>query len=620
MSGKRPLPQHTSALARWMRPALSLILLVCALWSVPHRADAQAGDITVNVESLETSDLPTFRVRVSVRDQNGVPIQDLAPEHFEIVEDGAATSVPTTVEAETNPRAQVSLALVIDLYRTLRGEPIEAAQDATRDLLTDLLDEPTDPDRAAFVGVRQGVSTDPVEIDEAYEVPFTNDRNQLLNVINFLHERIQTTGPGTPLYDAVIKGIRMAEASEPVAHRAVIVMTDGEDRGSVNTDSDTIQRASSARTPVFTVGLSNSALDEAYLRRLAENSGGAYQTAETPDDFTSLFSNVLSTLRTQYVLTYESGLPEDGQAHSILVRVRTPTQLEGFQEYRVTMPQGTGTEDQGETASTPAAPTAEPAAETEPVPEQEEEEGGVAGVMDWIQDNLLLAGLAVGAVALLFIALVIVVLIVMRRRRAEAEQAFSPLEPPSYPGSDDFGFDVAPLGGSVDSVDAAFTFGESEPQAGATVMDDELGYGRPPAAAYGAPPASPPAFPQQAGQPALQASSEDRTRILRHSPKMSTVGLLIDRENPEIRLDVAKPVVTVGRSQESDLRIDHNTISRQHAVMKMEEGQFRLYDMGSTNGTFVNDQRLREPAVLEDGAMVRFGEKSFVFKAISLEA
>ncbi len=619
MFRKRPFPHHTSALATWMRPAVSLVLLVCALWCAPPRADAQTGDITVNVEDLETSDLPTLQVRVSVRDQNGVPIQDLTPEHFEIVEDGAATSVPTTVEAETNPRAQVSLALVIDLYRTLRGEPIEAAQEATRNLLTELLDEPNDPDRAAFIGVRQGLSTDPAEIDEAYEVRFTNDRNQLLNVINFLHERIQTTGPGTPLYDAVIKGIRMAEASEPVAHRAVIVMTDGEDRGSVNTDSDTIQRASSAHTPVFTVGLSNSGLDEAYLKRLAENSGGAYQTAETPDDFSSLFSNVLSTLRTQYVLTYESGLPQDGQPHSILVRVRTATQLEGFQEYRVTMPQGASTEGQDETGSTPVASTAEPDVETEPAPEEEDEEGGVAGTMDWIQDNLLLAGLAVGALALLFIALVIVVLIVMRRKRAGAEEAFSPLEPPSYHGPDDFGFDVAPLGESRESGGAAFTFGESEPAAGATVMDDELGYGRPPAPAYGAPPASPPPFPPHAGQPAFQASSEDRTRILQHSPKMSTVGLLIDRENPEHRLDVAKPVVTVGRSQDSDLHIDHNTVSRQHAVIKLEEGQFRLYDMGSTNGTFVNDQRLREPAILEDGAMVRFGEKPFIFKAISLD-
>jgi VWFA-related protein len=610
-----------------MRAALSFLLLGASLWAVPVRVGAQAGDITVTVEDVDTSAFPTLRIRVSVRDQYGVPIQDLSPEHFEIVEDGAATSVPQTVEAETNPNAQVSLALVIDLYRTLQGEPIEAAQQATRDLLTDLLDEPNDPDRAAFVGVRQGVSTDPTEIDETYEVPFTNDRNQLLNVINFLHERIQTSGPGTPLYDSVIKAIRMAEATEPVAHRAVIVMTDGEDRGSVNTDGDTIQRASNARTPVFTVGLSNSGLDEAYLRRLAQNSGGAYQAAETPDDFAPLFANVLETLRKQYVLSYDTGLPEDGRPHSLLVRVKTPTQLEGFQEYRVTMPGEVAPEtEEEEPAPTAEAATPEPGADTEPPPvEEETDEGGSAGVMDWIQDNLLLAGLAVGALALVFIALVIVAVIVMRKRRAQTDQGYGPLEPPSYPAEPDYGFDVAPLETMDDTGGQGFSFGEPEyPQA--TMMDDEPAFGTVPADDYGgpapdyaAPPAGPAPFPPPGGQPPFQASTEDRTRILQRSPKMSTVALLIDRENPAQRMDVAKPVVTIGRSQDSDLMIDHNTVSRQHAVIKLEEGEFRLYDMGSTNGTFVGDERIREPVALQDGSVVTFGEKPFIFKIISLE-
>ena len=213
--------------ARWMRAVLSLLLLGAPLWAVPSRVNAQTSDITVTVEEVDTSAFPSLRIRVSVRDQYGVPIQDLSAEHFEIVEDGAATSVPGSVEAETNPKAQVSLALVIDLYRTLQGEPIEAAQQATRDLLTELLDEPNDPDRAAFIGVRQDVSTDPGEIDDAYDVGFTYDLNQLLNVINFLHERIQTTGPGTPLYDAVINAILMAKPQERIAPQPINVTTYG---------------------------------------------------------------------------------------------------------------------------------------------------------------------------------------------------------------------------------------------------------------------------------------------------------------------------------------------------------------------------------------------------------
>jgi pSer/pThr/pTyr-binding forkhead associated (FHA) protein len=41
--------------------------------------------------------------------------------------------------------------------------------------------------------------------------------------------------------------------------------------------------------------------------------------------------------------------------------------------------------------------------------------------------------------------------------------------------------------------------------------------------------------------------------------------------------------------------------------------------LGSTNGTFVEDDRVREPVALQDGMTVRFGEVAFIFKVVSLE-
>jgi pSer/pThr/pTyr-binding forkhead associated (FHA) protein len=42
------------------------------------------------------------------------------------------------------------------------------------------------------------------------------------------------------------------------------------------------------------------------------------------------------------------------------------------------------------------------------------------------------------------------------------------------------------------------------------------------------------------------------------------------------------------------------------------------YDLGSANGAFVKDQRVRDPIVLQDGMIVRFGEVEFIFKRVSL--
>jgi pSer/pThr/pTyr-binding forkhead associated (FHA) protein len=99
---------------------------------------------------------------------------------------------------------------------------------------------------------------------------------------------------------------------------------------------------------------------------------------------------------------------------------------------------------------------------------------------------------------------------------------------------------------------------------------------------------------------------------------MPVVGLLIDPKQPRRRYDVAKAVVTIGRAGTNDVVIEDGTISRQHATIKWEDGTFRVYDLGSSNGTFVGDQRVRAPVDLADGASVRFGAVELSFRIISL--
>lgn len=601
-----------------VRFLLSLMLAGYVLLSTAGHAHAQGTDVTVTIDEMDTSAFPTVQVRVSVRDRNGVPIPDLTAEHFEIVEDLTASLPPTTVDTESNPRARVSLAIVIDMYSTLKGEPIEAAQQATNDLLTDLLDEPNDPDRAAFIGVRRGVSTKPTEIDETYEVPFTNDRNRLLNVINFLHERIETSGPGTPLYDAVIKAVRLTAATEPVGHRAVIVMTDGQDRESISTDSDTIQSALNERIPVFTVGLSNRRLNEQYLQRLADQTGGIYQAAETPDDFSPLFTNVLTMLHTQYVLTYESSLPEDGQEHRLVVHVRTPTQMKGFQDYSFQTP-GTAPEEPVAQESTPAP---QPSESTPPPEPEAAPQDLMSTLQDWVQENTLLAIAAVAAIGLLFLVLVIIVIIAIRRRGQAEEEMPPPLPEAPYPAAPPALGETGPeLGMGVTDRGPGLPGVEPVGSGVAPTPSPTVAAGGPPAFGATPPPpfAGPGAPPPPPAGAGVQAPPAGGTQILERAPKMAQVGLLIDREHPDRRFDIAKPMVTIGRAQNSDVVLDHATVSRQHATIKLEEDQFRIYDLGSSNGTFVGEQRVREPVTIEDGAMVRFGKVAFIFKIVSLD-
>ena len=66
--------------------------------------------------------------------------------------------------------------------------------------------------------------------------------------------------------------------------------------------------------------------------------------------------------------------------------------------------------------------------------------------------------------------------------------------------------------------------------------------------------------------------------------------------------------ITIGRDPSNDISIKDSEVSRQHARLLAQAGDYVLEDLGSTNGTFVNGQRLIGPHLLKPGEMVLFAE------------
>src|SRR5712691_7044873 len=70
-----------------------------------------------------------------------------------------------------------------------------------------------------------------------------------------------------------------------------------------------------------------------------------------------------------------------------------------------------------------------------------------------------------------------------------------------------------------------------------------------------------------------------------------------------------KPLFTIGRRSETDLRLPGGDISRVHAEILLEDGQSVLYDRQSRFGTFVNDEKI-DRRVLAHGDQIRLGKSS----------
>ena len=70
--------------------------------------------------------------------------------------------------------------------------------------------------------------------------------------------------------------------------------------------------------------------------------------------------------------------------------------------------------------------------------------------------------------------------------------------------------------------------------------------------------------------------------------------------------------VSVGRHPDSDVLLDDITVSRRHALITREQAGYRVTDVGSLNGTYVNNARVDDVA-LRNGDTIQVGRFHFVF-------
>ena len=70
---------------------------------------------------------------------------------------------------------------------------------------------------------------------------------------------------------------------------------------------------------------------------------------------------------------------------------------------------------------------------------------------------------------------------------------------------------------------------------------------------------------------------------------------------------------SIGRAAECSLTLDDTFVSQHHASIIWKDRQYSAIDAGSTNGTFINDQRVDQPVVLRPGDRVRIGSTVLEF-------
>jgi hypothetical protein len=83
----------------------------------------------------------------------------------------------------------------------------------------------------------------------------------------------------------------------------------------------------------------------------------------------------------------------------------------------------------------------------------------------------------------------------------------------------------------------------------------------------------------------------------------------------EFALSPDKNLMVIGRGTESDIQLPDGQVSRRHAEIRLMGDQISIADAGSTNGTYVNGERIQGTRVLRPGDAIRIGSSEFVLDA-----
>ena len=115
-------------------------------------------------------------------------------------------------------------------------------------------------------------------------------------------------------------------------------------------------------------------------------------------------------------------------------------------------------------------------------------------------------------------------------------------------------------------------------------------------------------------------SEEEKTRVVKHTTPAYAWLVGISRESNGEKFDVKQGVTSIGRGSTNDVVLGDDSVSKEHAKIKYIEDAdtYKIYDLVSTNGTYVNDKKVEAPIELKDGDTITIGEIELLFKRVKI--
>ena len=279
----------------------------------PEEEEIDEGSrISINTELVN--------LNVRVIDRNNRPINNVRQEDFHVFEDG----VPQPIEYFSTEEVPISYGLAVDTSGSLRSQLLSVI-----DAAKTIIGSNRTGDETFLV---RFISSDKIETVQ----DFTSNRELLMDGLDSLY----VEGGQTAIVDAVyltsehVAEYKKGDESDR-RRRALIVITDGEDRNSFYKQDQLFAKLREEDVQIFVIGFVNELDKEgglirksprekavALITRLATETGGRAFFPQSLSELPEIANQIIRDLRTQYVLAYNpTNKARDGSYRSIKVTV-----------------------------------------------------------------------------------------------------------------------------------------------------------------------------------------------------------------------------------------------------------------------------------------------------------
>ena len=279
---------------------------------------------TLDPDSIIRINAELVQLHVRVIDRNNRPIDNVPRADFHIFEDG----VPQPIETFTREEVPISYGLAVDTSGSLRSQ-LQSVIDAGKTIINS-----NKPGDETFL-VRF-ISSDKIETVQ----DFTSNKEMLLDGLDSFY----VEGGQTAVIDAVylsaehVAEYRRGDEGDR-RRRALIVITDGEDRNSFYKQEQLFSRLREEDVQIYVIGFVSELEKEAGLIRksprekavalinkLASETGGRAFFPESVAELPQIANEIVRDLRTQYVIAYNpTNKAQDGTYRAIKVTVDQPS-------------------------------------------------------------------------------------------------------------------------------------------------------------------------------------------------------------------------------------------------------------------------------------------------------